>query len=279
MKPLLKLISTPIGNLSDLSERAIESFKEGTFFLAEDTRELFKLLDLMGIDKKSKFVESFNDHDQAKVKSLVDKYFDKESLNIVSDAGSPVLSDPAYPLVKEWVNRGGRIESIPGPSAVTVALEVSAMAPIPFSFHGFLPRKSGAIKDYIGKLRSKETHIFFESPHRIEGTLELISKEFSSYEVCVVRELTKKFEQHLRFKATDWDLVKEDLVQKGEFVILLRNEGGDQNSSDDISNAELTKLAEKYMAKPSPKGLAKILSEITGENVNDIYKKVSFSKK
>lgn len=276
MTSVLKIISTPIGNLGDISQRCRETLINETEFLAEDTREFFKLLDLLDIPRDAKNVESFNDHDQDKVDYLVSKYLSSGKLCIVSDAGSPVLSDPAFPLVKKWVEKGGEVESIPGVSAVTVALEVSAMAPIPFSFHGFLPRKSGAIEEYIGTLPAKTTHIFFESPHRITGTLDLVSTSFPDYEVCVVRELTKKFENHLRFKASHWPKVKDSLVSKGEFVLLLRNE----SSPNTTGNSKgLTKLVDKYLEKPSSKTLAKILAQIKGEDTQEIYKKVNFSKK
>jgi len=276
MTSVLKIISTPIGNLGDISERCRLTFTNETKFLAEDTREFYKLLDLLGISKEGKVVESFNDHDQDNVTSLVSRFSAQGNLCIVSDAGSPVLSDPAYPLVKQWVLQGGLVESIPGASAVSVALEVSAMPPIPFSFHGFLPRKPGAIEDYIISLPSRTTHIFFESPHRIQTTLELIARSFGDYDVCVVRELTKKFEQHLRFKASDWHKFKSSLVLKGEFVLLLRNT--DTRSSSGPSK-ELAKLVSKYLEKPSSKTLAKILAQVDGSDVNDIYKKISFSKK
>ncbi len=276
MESVLKIISTPIGNLGDMSDRCRETLQKETYFLAEDTRELFKLLDLLDIPRELKRVESFNDHDQSKVEYLVSKYLKEGNLCIVSDAGSPVLSDPAYPLVKQWVAQGGRVESIPGASAVTVALEVSAMAPIPFSFHGFLPRKSGAIEDYISELPSRTTHIFFESPHRIIGTLDLVSSAFPDYEVCVVRELTKKFEQHLRFKAKDWPDMKDQLHAKGEFVLLLRNETSSQSGAN---SKELLKLADKYLEKPSSKALAKILAQITGQDTQEMYKKINIDKK
>ncbi len=275
MTSKLKLVSTPIGNLSDITLRCRETFEQETRFLAEDTRELFKLLDLLGISREGKIVESFNDHDQARVENLVERFLPIGDLCIVSDAGSPVLSDPAYPLVKRWVECGGVVESIPGASAVTVALEVSGMPPIPFTFHGFLPRKNGAIEDYFLALESRVTHIFFESPHRIASTLDLVCEKFPSYDVCVVRELTKKFEQHLRFQADQWPTLKDQLLAKGEFVLLLRN-----NETTTQSNSrELTKLVDKYLTKPTSKGLAKILSEVSGEEVSEIYKKISFSKK
>ncbi len=274
MESVLKIISTPIGNLGDISQRCVETLQREVYFLAEDTREFFKLLDLLGISKEGKVVDSFNDHDQEKVEYLVSKYLPQGNLCIVSDAGSPVLSDPAYPLVKAWIGKGGKVESIPGASAVTVALEVSGMPPIPFCFHGFLPRKEGAITEYISLLPSKVTHLFFESPHRIVSTLDIMSKSFPHYDICVVRELTKKFEEHIRFKAEDWENYKQAFVTKGEFVLLVRNEESDQLGS----SKELKKLTEKYLSKPSSKGLAKILSEITGDDVNELYKKLNFSK-
>jgi len=276
----LKLITTPIGNLKDISQRCRETLEKEMYFLAEDTREFFKLLDLLDISKEGKKVESFNDHDQDRVVELVNQYFSQGNLSVVSDAGSPVLSDPAYPLVKQWLAHGGEVESIPGSSAVTVALEVSGLAPIPFSFHGFLPRKAGAITDYLASLPVKTTHIFFESPHRVVATLDLLSSLFPETDICVVRELTKKFEQHLRFKGNEWNEIKDQLIQKGEFVILFRtdqtSEGGDLSFNSSLKGIE--KLAQKYLERPSTKGLAKILSQITGDPLEEVYKKVNFSK-
>lgn len=269
----LQLITLPIGNISDITTRAKEALQTGQYFLAEDTRELRKLLNFLDIDPSNKTIECFNDHSTSKINYFLEKLEDGVLINLVSDAGSPIISDPAYPLVKEAVDKGHIIETCPGVSAVTTALELSGLPPHPFHFYGFISRekgKRGQVIEAVNKIPG--THIFFESPNRMESTLEIIAKNSPLCDVVVVREMTKKFETVYRFKASEY--LREEINFKGEFVFLVNNELAKGAATQDFS--ALSELAANYMNKGfKPKALAKLLAKILDEDTNDIYKKLS----
>lgn len=270
---VLKIVSTPIGNLEDISQRAISFLESCEAIIAEDTRNTQSLLKLLGIDVKGKKLIAFHDHNQEAALRLVKEILQYKNVALVSDAGSPILSDPGFPLVQEVIEQGGKVESLPGPSAVTCALEVSGLAPLPFSFHGFAPRKKEARSKFLQSLESNNTHIIFESPQRVEGLLEELSKAIPEAQVVAVRELTKLYEEVYRFKASDWPKVSENFKAKGEFVVLFRLENKAQNSSSKGQNLskEIEDLTDKYLSKPSPKALARLLASIKGAKVQDIY--------
>ncbi len=269
----LFLITLPIGNLGDLTERAKSILQERPRFIAEDTRKLMDFLKRAGIDTSSKEIISFHDQsDERKIARLGDNLDRGEDLFLVSDAGSPIISDPAYPLVREALSRGHEIQSVPGVSAVTVALELSGLPPHPFYFHGFISREKEKKKNTFAEISAlKGTHIFFESPQRIENTLEILSKELPDSGVAVCRELTKTFESVYRFKASEFD--KSQITYKGEFVFLVNV---DKQSSAGQVTGKLTELVEQYLnGKRSTKMLAKIFAEITNENSKEIYSRLS----
>ncbi len=267
------LITTPIGNLGDLSIRAKECLEHADLVIAEDTRVTQKLYQLLEIDYHHIEFLSFHEHNQDQVETLVSKIVSFENPIIVSDAGSPVLSDPAYPLVKHWLDLGYDIESLPGPSAVLLALELSGLPPLPFEFSGFLPRKKEALKRVFQGLVAGKTTLFFESPHRIIDSLNCLCCVLPEADIFVGRELTKKFEQHWRFKGSQWSEIKKSIKAKGEFVLAI-NHPGEKGNERSASSLELKTLAEDYMEKPSSKKMAKLLAEITGKKTSDIYEKL-----
>jgi 16S rRNA (cytidine1402-2'-O)-methyltransferase len=264
----LFLLGLPIGNMGDVSQRLKDSLEQNKVFYVEDTRNFFKLLNLLQISSDGILVQAFHEHNQERVVKIVDKHINTDNICIVSDAGSPVLSDPGFPLVREWLSRGGLVESISGPSAALVALEVSGLPPLPFKFHGFLPKKKEAINGIVDTCESGVTHIFFESPHRIKSTVDQICKSEEELNICVVRELTKKFEEHYRFSSRDWP--REDLVikEKGEFVLLFHKSGDGGSAQSSRAHA---KLVDEYLKKPTKKSLARLLAEIKGGKVSDFY--------
>ncbi|MFX3689235.1 MAG: 16S rRNA (cytidine(1402)-2'-O)-methyltransferase [Peredibacter sp.] len=270
MSKVIGLVTTPIGNLEDIGKRAHEALVKADLIIAEDTRVTRKLLDLLEIKGSDKTFYAFHEHNQQSVQEILKACEEATSPVLVSDAGSPILSDPGYPLIKAWTERGHDLLSYPGPSAVTMALELSGLPPLPFEFQGFLPRKDEAIKKVIEAIEVGKSTIFFESPHRIEQTLDLISQIDPLLQCFVGRELTKKFEEHFRFKASEWPKYKENFKSKGEFVLVLFREGEKAGPVSD-----LLPLAEKYLQKPSTKGMAKLLSAITGEKTSVIYDKIS----
>lgn len=269
----LTLLTTPIGNISDVSTRLIEELKNHNLFFVEDSRQFYKLLDLLEINSSHKKVYVLNDHKQEMIGRYTDYIKENGSACVVSDAGSPVLSDPAFPLVRSIVEAKGSIESIPGPSAVTMAIELCGFPPIPFSFYGFLPRQNNELLELGSTLLDKHTYCFFESPHRILKTLAFWADHFPSDDIFVGRELTKKFESHYRFKAGEFTDIPEEILAKGEFVIAIHPHRAHQKIG--ANSEKFVKLAEDYLEKKTPKKLAKLLASIVDEDVKEIYNKLS----
>lgn len=267
----IKLVTTPIGNLEDLTPRAKRALEESSLILAEDTRVTRSLYDLLEIPTIGRKFVAFHDHNQKQIDKLIEELSSSGPCCIVSDAGSPIISDPAYPLIRAILAAGGKVETVPGVTSVVTALELSGLPPQPYTFHGFLGRKKSEI---ITKLEECEsfggTHIFFESPHRIESTLESMAENFPDIDVALCRELTKKFESAYRFKASEWRT--QDITVKGEFVLLVHFSRAEKSTG---SSKELEKLAQAYMKKKTPKNLSKLLSPILGLSTSEVYSLLS----
>jgi len=219
----LYLVSTPIGNLNDITFRAIHTLKTVGLVLAEDTRVTKKLLSNYQIYTP---IESFFEHnEEKKIDTVIQKLKQGQAIALVSDGGSPLISDPGYKLVREAVKNGIEVESIPGPSAVLTALTSSGLPTDQFLFIGYLPKKPGKINsilefvDTVIKMRAT-TIIFFESPHRLAKTLIILAEKFPESELVVARELTKIHEEFIRDKAQN--MVQKKIIPKGEITILLR---------------------------------------------------------
>lgn len=269
MAKILQLLSTPIGNLEDISKRAHQTLLESDCLVCEDTRETKKLLELLDIPLVGKSFFAFHEHNQKEVLSLLEKVLNFEKAVLVSDAGSPLMSDPGFPFVKEWIERGGEVTSIPGASSVPVALELSGLPPIPFMFHGFIGKKKEARKKFFEQTTDGTTHIIFESPHRIKATIEDLFEVHANAKVAIARELTKKFEEVKRFSKSEWESEYKDLLkEKGEFVLVFHNEGSAQKKNSDKKALE---IAKDYLNKPSSKKLAKLIASVTGDEISDIY--------
>lgn len=269
------LLNTPIGNLGDITPRVLEALNKGEIFAVEDTRSFKDLLNHLGISLQGKRIYSMHDQSEdSQVKKLVE-LAQSSDLYVASEAGSPIVSDPGYPLILAAYEAGLKVESYSGVSSPIMALELSGLPPIPFQFHGFLPRESGKREKIFADV-GYGTHIFFEAPTRIEETLNELSKFQPDLPVCIVRELSKKFEQVVRFKSGDWFEVKKDVNFKGEFVLLFHKAQVVSGSS----NLELKNLAQEILANGgSPKNLAKIISLILDRPTKDIYSELNRQKK
>ncbi|HNY97542.1 MAG TPA: 16S rRNA (cytidine(1402)-2'-O)-methyltransferase [Candidatus Pacearchaeota archaeon] len=221
--PVLYIIATPIGNLDDISPRALETLKEADLILCEDTRVTRKLLCHFNIDKP---LESYHHHSSAeKTASILAKAQAGKKLALVSDAGTPGVSDPGNRLVGDFIRKFGeeaKIYPIPGPSAVMAAASVAGFAMDKFIFLGFPPHKNKRQKFFKEALSSLYPVIFFESPYRIIKALEEIKSIDCEAELVVLRELSKKFESHYRGKPGEIKQKLEASVVKGEFVIIVR---------------------------------------------------------
>jgi 16S rRNA (cytidine1402-2'-O)-methyltransferase len=216
----LYLVATPIGNLEDITHRAIRTLGEVHVVAAEDTRYTRRLLDRYGIS--TRLVSLFEHNERARVPALIECLLRGESVAVVTDAGSPGIADPGYPLVRAAVAAGVRIESVPGPSSVIAALQVSGLPTDSFTFVGFLPPKRAARRRKLEALKERsETLVAFESPHRIEGCLEDLEAVWEDRPIALARELTKTFEEVLRGTASEVRRALIEEKRRGEMVLVL----------------------------------------------------------
>jgi 16S rRNA (cytidine1402-2'-O)-methyltransferase len=216
---ILYLVATPIGNLKDVTYRAVEILKTVDCIACEDTRHSKILLDHYGIHKPT--LSYFDFSEKKRAPEILEKIKSGANVALVSDAGTPGIADPGFRLVEGALRAGVRVEPIPGPSAFLTALSVSGLPTDAFVFEGFMPLKSGQRRRKLLLLKEeKRTVIFYESPHRILRTLRDILETLGDVELVVARELTKKFEEVIRQKAGRiLDHFSKKKVQ-GEFVIL-----------------------------------------------------------
>jgi 16S rRNA (cytidine1402-2'-O)-methyltransferase len=268
------LLNTPIGNLGDITQRVLEALKNGELFAVEDTRVFKELLNHLGISVSGKRILSLHDQSEASQISKLIELAEGHDLYVASEAGSPIISDPAFPLVLMAYEKGLKVESFSGVSSPIMALELSGLPPIPFSFHGFLPRESGKRKKIFSEV-GYGTHIFFEAPTRVEETLSDLCSVRPASDICVVRELSKKFEQVIKFKGEDWDACKKDFMARGEFIILFHN-----SERSEASRSDLVDMAEEILRRGAgPKSVAKLISLILDRPTKEIYSHLSRQNK
>ena len=224
----LYIVPTPIGNLEDFTYRAVRILSEVDFILAEDTRTSSVLLRHYGIEKKLYSHHKFNEH--ATVEMVVREVEAGRNAALISDAGTPGISDPGFLLVRRCVECGVEVESLPGPTAFVPALLQSGFPCDKFCFEGFLPQKKGRNKMLQGLVDEPRTMIFYESPYRVVKTLTQFEEFFGAdREVSVSRELTKKFEQTVRGTVAEVLAHFKEYEPKGEFVIVLAGRPKDKN--------------------------------------------------
>ncbi len=233
----LYVVATPIGNLGDMSSRAIETLKEVDFILAEDTRQTIKLLNHFNI--KNKMV-SYHKYNEAKTSdSLIEKLQDGANVALVSDAGTPCISDPGYVLVNKARENNIDVIGLPGCSAVIDALSISGLDTSSFSFYGFLPLEKKSRKELFNDIKSSNisVKVIYESPKRIFKLLDEIKNEMPGCKVCVLTELTKMHEKCFYGKIDEVieKLGKDDSANKGEYVVLLSNEVKKEETHNNIS--------------------------------------------
>lgn len=222
---MLYLIATPIGNLEDITLRALEVLKSADVILAEDTRRTGLLLKHYGVNQGP--LRSFHDHSgPGRTQEIVSLLKEGKQVALVTDGGTPLISDPGFPLVREAVREGIRVEAIPGASAVTTALVVSGLPAERFTFFGFLPAKAAARKKELQKISEREeTLIFFESPYRLLVLLKELLEIFGDREAAVCRELTKKFEEVNRGTLKSLNEAWSKRKPLGEFVVVVSGKG------------------------------------------------------
>lgn len=268
MDAALYIVATPIGNLGDISERAVETLKQVDLIAAEDTRHSNTLLQRFGINTK---VCAYHEHNEEKVtQQLIQQILDGQSIALISDAGTPLINDPGYKLVVAAHDNNIPVVPIPGPSAIITALSASGLPTNKFIFEGYLPAKSEARKTRLNELRNESrTLVFYEAPHRIIESVKIIQEIFGAERrATIARELTKQFEQIVRDKLSTINekLESEEIKHKGEFVVIV--EGAQEVS---ISDEEVLRINQILSEKISPKDAAGLTAKITGRKKNEVY--------
>jgi 16S rRNA (cytidine1402-2'-O)-methyltransferase len=265
----LFVVATPIGNLGDLSPRALDTLKAVAAICAEDTRHTRQLLQHYGIDRPLIAVHEHNE--EALSERLVGRLLAGESLAMVSDAGTPLVSDPGFRLVRAARAAGVKVSPLPGPCAFIAALSVAGLPSDRFVFEGFLPAKAGARRERLQRLASEtRTLAFYESAHRIEDALADMAEAFGGDRQAVLgRELTKLFETVLDGTLSDLRVcVESDPNQRrGEFVVLVQGVGDDA----DAKIAEGRRLYLKLGAHLPPSTAAKLAAELSGASRKALY--------
>jgi len=216
----LYLVATPIGNLEDITLRALRVLKECDVVAAEDTRHSGQLLKHFEISKPMLSYFQFNEAKRSE--EIIERLRRGEKVALVTDAGSPGISDPGERVVKAAIAAGFRVESVPGPSALVAALTASGLPAEEFHFIGFLPHKSGQRRNKLESLKPFDgTLVLYESPYRVEKLLGELNEVFPGRQIVLARELTKKFEEYLRGKPAELIALAQKRSLKGEFVVLI----------------------------------------------------------
>ena len=217
----LILIPTPIGNLGDITQRAVECIKTVDILLCEDTRRSLKLLNHLKIKKPLKSYHKFNEH--STVEKVINEIQSGLVVGLISDAGTPSISDPGYLIVKICIDNNIEVECLPGPTALIPALAISGLPSERFVFEGFLPVKKGRKTRLEELSNEKRTMIFYESPYKLYKTLQDFSNSFGlDREISISKELTKIFESTTRGRIKDLMPEYENKKLKGEFVIVVK---------------------------------------------------------
>ena len=269
---ILYVVGTPIGNLSDMTPRAIETLESVDFIAAEDTRVTLKLLNHFGIKKP--MVSYFEHNKEYRGEIICDRIKGGETCAIVTDAGMPCISDPGELLIKQCEEFGIKTVVVPGPSAVISALCVSGLATGRFCFEGFLSVNKKSRSEHIEALTDEtRTMIFYEAPHKLANTLKDFYEAFPDRKLTIARELTKLHEEIIRTTTTKAYEKYSDGSLKGEIVLIL--EGKEFSKEAQYSVSDAVEIAKKLIADGmKPTDAAKEASKITKIRKNDIYKEL-----
>jgi len=266
MKTCLYLVATPIGNLEDITLRAIETLKKSTYILCEDTRVSRILLDRYEI--KSRLISNHKFNESKNLNKIIDLLKSGETISLISDAGTPSISDPGAILVNECIKHNIKITPIPGPSAVTVAVSMSGFSE-KFIFHGFLPEKKKAIENVLNKIsKFDETCVFFISPKKVNKIIPELKKNFSGRKVVFCREITKIYEEFIRKESDELDILNMEL--KGELTIVISEKKIDKNNSQELSESDMN-IIKMMINKLTVKEITEIISQTKNISKKEIY--------
>ena len=269
----LYVVATPIGNLEDISYRAVRVLSEADLITAEDTRHSGVLLSHYNITTS---VQALHEHNEAQVAGrILERIAAGQAIALISDAGTPLISDPGYKLVRAAREAGLPVYTVPGPSAITAALSVAGLPPDRFAFEGFLPSKAAARRKSLQALNHEtRTLVFFESSHRIEAAIADMTAIFGGQRlVAVCRELTKKFETVLRVPLADMgkELAQDSNQTRGEFVVIVEGfEGSDDEGLSKAHNMAVALL--EYLPASQAARVAAQLNDVPRRKIYELLK-------
>lgn len=267
MKNGLYIVATPIGNLSDISPRAIQVLKDAEIIACEDTRVTKKLFGLLGINCNKTFITYQNYNETEQVPELLRLLKEGKNVALVSDAGSPLISDPGYKIVHQCREHNIYVTSIPGCCAVITALQLSGLPTNRFMFAGFIPNKEKARKDIFDELKSiNTTLVFYETAPRIIKSLEVMKDIFHTREIAVARELTKMYEECISGSAEQLIDYFNNKAPKGEFVIIVSPPTDNDNHEVDL----VAILTAKLKSMPLKTAVKEVVVEYK-QNKNEVY--------
>ena len=262
----LYLVSTPIGNLKDITLRAIETLKKSSYILCEDTRVSRILLDRYEI--KSRLISNHKFNESKNLSKIIDLLKSGETIALISDAGTPSISDPGAILVNECVKNNIKIIPIPGPSAVAAAVSISGFSE-KFIFYGFLPEKKQAIANVFNQIsKFNDTCVFFVSSKKVNKIIPELKKNFNGRKIVFCREISKLYEEFIRKNVDDLEIFNKEL--KGELTIVISEKQIDKNHSQELSESDMS-IIKKMINKLTIKEITKIVSQNKDISKKEIY--------
>lgn len=264
----LWVVATPLGNADDLSPRARQILCEAEIILAEDTRRAGLLFRRLNLERHGRLVSFFEHNEDKRLPKVLEYLEEGLTVALISDAGTPLLSDPGFTLVRACRERGIAVSPVPGPSAPVAALSASGLPPLPYTFLGFPPRKKSQTEAlFLAHRDTGATLIFFERKTRLAGTLEIAADILGDREFCVARELTKEYEEFLRGRLGD--LTGLDPELRGELTVII----GPATAGGRTGEAELAQLvAEEGGAGGRPKEIARrVAARAVGWTAKEVY--------
>src|SRR6056300_1766934 len=262
----LYLVSTPIGNLKDITLRAIETLKKSSHILCEDTRVSKNLLDRYEI--KSRMISNHKFNESKNLNKIISLLKSGEIISLISDAGTPSISDPGSILVNECIRNDIKVIPIPGPSAVATAVSISGFSE-KFIFYGFLPEKKQALINIFNQIsKFNETCVFFVSSKKVNKIIPELKKNFSGRKVVFCREISKLYEEFIRRNVDDLEIFNKEL--KGELTIVISEKKIDKNHSQEISESDIN-IIKKMINKLTIKEIIEIISHNKDISKKEIY--------
>lgn len=276
----LYVVSTPIGNLSDVTLRGKEVLGSVDGIVAEDSRRTGKLLSAHEIE--TPIVKTYYQGAEDRAEEIVNYLLEGKELALVSDAGTPLISDPGYKLVRLAIRNGIRIIPVPGPSALTAALPASGLPTDSFIFDGMAPKKKNKRKKYFQELKTeRRTTVVYESPHRIEATLETLADQLPEREICLCRELTKQHEEIIRETGEELlESVREREPLRGEITLVIKGASEEEIARRKRKRYEGVPVEEQYRVLTDLKGMErkkamKKIAELRGISKSEVFDRLA----